>query len=322
MAFAHVMRILILSTYRKDLVAVVLLATLPPVLIYVSLTFSVVAVGSRSEMFLGYASGFSILISDRPVSARCIHVVYGYLDVSLGSKYLRVPAVGVDRIEDLVSLLSLDLSSTKTSCRYLAASFDKELLENLGLILGEVIEVYVGQTKTCLCLTYTHSNYLTNVVVVEGLTGYPSMRSGFLCLTESQASLRVVLNSLLEEFKSSSTTYSLAVALLYLPVLYLALRRILAELSMEFRVLRNQGLSVRKLRVSFIILSTLVTGLISTYSVALSYLVVYVGISILNYVRGILLPVPQPISECFLPAILLTCASIPVGYLASRSGDF
>lgn len=312
--------LLLLTLYRRGLILVVLLAVLPPVLLSSSYSLVTTVVSLRSEALVEYGgSGLSLLILGEPRPGNCTPIRYGYLALVVGSEYLQVPAVVVNNLESLGGVLRFTPVNPGASCVGLRASVGVDLLKVLAS--ESSVDVVTHRGRAELCLGYTHRDYLRSVIVIEGLNTSTQLLEGFLCTALKRDLLKAILSSSMKELSSSLSLYSLAIVLLYLPILYLALRRIAWELLEELRVVRTQGVSLAELRIGFTLATALSTGIASTYSTVLSYLVVCVGTSILGYLEGSLLPIPQLTYEYFLPAALITSASIPVGYVALRLGE-
>jgi len=316
----RILRVLLLTIYRRGLTVVVLLAVLPPILLSSSYNLSATVVGLRSEALVKYGgSSLSLLVLEEPYLGTCVPVGYGYLTLVVGGKYLQLPAVLVDSLEELGEVVPLNLKDSGSECVGPKASVGRDLLK--VLVPGGSVEVVTEWGSVRLCLSYTHKDYLRAAIVVEGLGGGAQVSKGFLCVAARRDLLRAMLNSSIEELRSSLVLYSIATVLLYLPILYLAIRRVAWELREELRVLRAQGASLAELRLGFTLATALSTGITSAYSTALSYLVVCVGTSLLSYLGGSVLPVPQLTLEYLLPAALTTLASTPIGYVALRMGE-
>ncbi len=314
------MRVLLITIYRRGLTLVVLLAVLPPILISSSYNLSATVVGLRSEVLVEYgSSGISLLILEEPYLGTCVPVGYGYLTLVIGGKYLQLPALLVGSLEELGEVVPLNPRDPGSGCVGLKASVGGDLLK--VLVPGDYVEVATELGNFRLCLNYTHKNYLRAAIVVEDLGGGAQVSKGFLCVAARGDLLRAMLSSSIEELRYSLVLYSMATVILYLPILYLAMRRVTWELREELRVLKAQGASLAELRLGFTLATALSTGITSVYSTALSYLVVCVGTSLLSYLGGSLLPVPQLTLEYLLPAVLTTLASTPISYVALRLGE-
>jgi len=312
--------VLLLTLYRRGLTLVVLLAVLPPILLSSSYSLSATVVSLRSEALVEYGSEEqSLLILRDARLGNCVPLGYGYLTLAVGGEHLQVPVVAVGSLKILEEVLHFNPVDSGEGCVGLRASVGSDLVK--VLVPGSSVEVITDWGSTRLCLGYTHRNLLRRAIVVESLEEGTRVLKGPLCIATRRDLLRAVLASSIGELTSSLTLYSLVVVVLYLPILYLALRRVSWELREEFRVLRTQGVSLAELRLGFTLATTLSAGLTSIYSTALSYLVVCVGTSLLSYLGGPLLPVPQLTPENLLPAALITFASTPLSYVALKLGE-
>lgn len=92
----------------------------------------------------------------------------------------------------------------------------------------------------------------------------------------------------------------------YIPVLYLANTKLLERLDEELRILSMQGLSTSNIRLVFTLSTSMIAGLVTLYTIALSYLIVGAGIAVMKILMNPVLPMPEPHAGYLVLAALIS----------------
>ncbi|MGC8974843.1 MAG: hypothetical protein ACP5KB_01435, partial [Thermoprotei archaeon] len=144
--------------------------------------------------------------------------------------------------------------------------------------------------------------------------------TSFLCVVNSSSVSRSLINHALSELARLASFHTFLAVIAYAPVLYLTNLNILKEVAQELRVLKSLGLSKRSLELTFVTASSTIITLASLYCVALSYLVIYAGDSILTLVSGVVVPKPQPGIQDLTSASIIALVGVLTSYAAFMSG--
>jgi len=318
----HGLTILLLSIIRKRLSMIVLLVVLPPTLIFLTLSLTVNSVAAYSERLLGYVNGTSITIDENiDPSNCCLPIKYGLVTIIQHETLLQTQVIVVSDVIGLKNLTNIRLKVSEDYCRYARVSASSALLKELNTSLGEFIEVCVGKECITACVTYSHDEKLENFLILEGINEIAGLNRGFICVRNAREVSEFVIGSLIRELTEFSEGYALIIFLSYIPVLYLANTKLLERLDEELRILSMQGLSTSNIRLVFTLSTSMIAGLVTLYTIALSYLIVGAGIAVMKILMNPVLPMPEPHAGYLVLAALISLLNFPIGYLAFTLGD-
>ncbi|MFN3267693.1 MAG: hypothetical protein ACK416_00370 [Zestosphaera sp.] len=322
MRLSHGLTVLLLSLLRRKLVIIVLLAVLPPTLIFLSFSLSINSIEAYSERLLEHAGDTAIIIKENTNSLNhCLQIWYGLITIVSRETSLRAQVIVVNDLMRLKNLTNLSLRVTGSSYdEYTKISVSPALLRKLNITLGEFLRVCDNNECFSTYVTYSHSKKLENYLIIESSNDSIRLNKGFLCIRNAGDVSKSIIGSLINELREFSGSYVLVVFLAYVPILYLANVKLLEELSKELRILRVQGLSTFDLHLVFVLSASLITGLTVLYSVALSYLIVSAGITILRTLINPIIPTPQLRVEYVVLAVVTTSLNFLISYLAFRFG--
>ncbi|MEM2004656.1 MAG: hypothetical protein QW705_04025 [Zestosphaera sp.] len=319
MSYAHAFKVLALSVIRKRQATLLLLVLLPPVLVSLTLTSSIVALKTQADALTRYYGGPSLVLSDNQVGGKCVHVGYGVLRVVGNNTMHQLPVVATESVYELNTVLAIKSLNSSVTCVSPKASISAPLLRVLNASPGVTLNVCFRDECLSICPAYLHVAGLEGVVIVEH--SITQLDGGFLCIADSAEVSSLAVRSLLGELADFSNLYALLLLVVYLPLLYVVNIKVLYELRQELKVLRLQGLSIFKLSTVFTSLACMLVGLLSIYSVALSHLILYVGSVALRFLSDSLLLGPQPCLSDLAPALFMTLAEVPASYVAFRLGE-
>jgi len=318
----HGLTILLLSIIRKRLSIIVLLVVLPPTLIFLTLSLTVNSVAAYSERLLGYVSGTSITI-DENIDSRncCLPIKYGLVTIIRYETLLQAQVIVVSDVMELKNLTNTRLRISEDYCGYARVSVSSALLKELNISLGDFLEVCVGKECFTACVKYSHDGKLENFLILEGINGIAGLNRGFMCVRDAREVGEFIIGSLIRELTEFSEGYALIILLSYIPVLYLANTKLLERLGEELRILSTQGLSTSNLRLIFTLSTSMIAGLVTLYTIALSYLIVSAGVAVMKTLMNPVLPMPEPRAGYLILAALIFFLNFPVSYLAFTLGD-
>lgn len=320
----HVLTVLLLSLFRKRLVMIILLVVLPPMLIILSSSLSIDVIETHTERLLEHVSGSAIIISEKVNSPNfCLPIKYGLITVVSQRASLWVQVIAVENITKLKSFTNISLKVAENFCEHTRVSASPTLLEALNITLGGPLKVCVDNRCLTTHVTYSHSRRLESYLIIEDFEEDTRLSSsGFLCVYNARDAGRSIIKSLINELIDFSKSYVLIVFLTYIPILYLADIKLLEELGKELKILGVQGLGISDLCLVFALSVSLITGLVALYSIALSYLIVNAGITVLRILINPVIPVPELHVWYVIPAVVITPLNFLASYLAFRFGGY
>ena len=315
----QVLKVLLLSLFRKKLTLVILLCVAPPIIIYSTITFLTNTIVIKSETLLIYSSSESVLISDKPLSGMCTVIRYGLASLILtNNTSLNTFLIAVGYLRNLSYVLNLeDLNS---NCSHLSniASIGSSLFKRLGNALQDTVNICIDGVCTTYCLAYTHLSYFEDALIIENIEGVENLNTSFLCIYASKDISKNILVGIVNEVSNFFNIYILIAIAGYIPVISFAVVKTLNMLGEELRVLMAEGTSISILSIVFTMAISILFGIISTYSVVLSYFIVYIGLYIFNALGISLLSLPQLDAKLLIPSLSITCISIPIGYIVFK----
>lgn len=315
------LKVLLLSLLRKKLAVIVLLAVVPPILIFISFSLSISVIETYSERLLEHASNTAITINENTYSLSCcLPIKYGLITIVSHSASLRAQVITVDDVTELKNLTNISLRIAKDGCEYVRVSVSPVLRETLNLTLGETIKVCANSECFTACVAYYHDEKLKNYLIVENINESIRLNEGFLCVRNAREVDRSLIESLVNELTEFSKNYILVAFLTYIPILYLADVKLFEELSKELKILSVQGMSMSDLHLVFSLFISLITGLVAIYSTALGYLIVSAGITILRTLSNPIIPTPELRIEHVELAIIAALLNLLISYLVFRFG--
>lgn len=300
MQFLIVTRTLLLSAIRKRLYTTLLASLLAPILLLIVL-LSIPDLSSLNYMFID-ANRPILVVSSVKNSENC------YLATLLEGS------------------LIVDNSSLKTSILIISAKALRVLRElgltkqynyTSGVVLsGDLYEALKKPRVITVLVNQDIHNYTiaglwgSNIVLLID-DSLEIQLDKYVCLKPRGEFLSNLLGIFENDLLNTAVLWIFILSLIYMPIIYIAQRRVIEALKVDVNVLVECGVSIRRVLLSIVSVLVVLHVIIVLYISALGVVLVYTGWSLLSYI----LPLPMPTLRAIIIQLLLF--EILLGFLTA-----
>ena len=300
MQFLIVTRTLLLSAIRKRLYTTLLASLLAPILLLIVL-LSIPDLSSLNYMFID-ANRPILVVSSVKNSENCYlaTLLEGSLIVDNSSLKTSILIISAKALRVL-----RELSLTKQYNYTSGVVLSRDLYE--ALKKPRVITVLVNQDIH----NYTIAGLWSSNIVLLIDDSLEIQLDKYVCLKPRGEFLSNLLGIFENDLLNTAVLWIFILSLIYMPIVYIAQRRVIEALKVDVNVLVECGVSTRRVLLSIVSVLVVLHVIIVLYISALGVVLVYTGWSLLSYI----LPLPMPTLRAIIIQLLLF--EILLGFLTA-----
>ncbi|RLG80051.1 MAG: hypothetical protein DRO40_11775 [Thermoprotei archaeon] len=321
-SLAKVVATLVIGIVRGRAIAPLLIAIVIPSAIATVFLLAVNILSSQSNIVTAsYFGKPSLVYSEAPIdNATCARVFIVNTVVETINGTFEAQIHVADDFEEYIGLNGLRLTSSSEKDSKTIVSIGSSLANRYGLGPGSKISVCID--GECLSGNITHihrgNRYLEHVIIVSGFE-YVSGKPRYLCRVGSNWVLTSIMRDLESSTMHTMWFLSLFTLFAYLPILYLALNKILTILGGDMNVLRSIGVSRAFIRYGFVIACSFLCLLLVLYGVSIGTLLVHLSTWVLRFFGIVIMERPVlPLDVLSLLIMVFLAVTVVEAFIVSR----